>query len=83
MSNETILNLDQNKLSEVQKKWDSAKPFHYVVIDDFLTREFAEEILASYPGANGDDWNNTTYVHQRNKLTMTKDFPSRLMISFV
>jgi Rps23 Pro-64 3,4-dihydroxylase Tpa1-like proline 4-hydroxylase len=75
MSNETILNLDQDKLSEVQKKWDLAKPFHYVVIDDFLTKEFAEEILASYPSVEGDDWNNTTYVHQRNKFTMTKDFP--------
>lgn len=76
MSNETILNITPDRLGEIQRDWDAAKPFHYVVIDDFLTAEFAEEILASYPTPRGGAWDDTPYIHQRKKLTLNKDFPA-------
>lgn len=76
MSNETILNITPDRLSEIQSDWDAAKPFHYVVIDDFLTEEFAEEILAAYPTPRGGAWEDTSYIHQRKKLTLNKDFPA-------
>lgn len=75
---ETILNITHERLSEIQRAWDAAKPFHYVVIDDFLTEEFAEEILAAYPTPDGGAWDNTAYIHQRKKLTLNKNFPEPL-----
>jgi Rps23 Pro-64 3,4-dihydroxylase Tpa1-like proline 4-hydroxylase len=75
MSNENILNITPDRLSEIQRAWDAAQPFHYVVIDDFLAEEFAEEILASYPTPNGGAWDDTPYIHQRKKLTLNKNFP--------
>lgn len=76
MSNETILNITPERLGEIQTAWDAAKPFRYVVIDDFLTEEFAEEILAAYPTPTGGAWEDTSYIHQRKKLTLNKDFPA-------
>lgn len=76
MPNETILNITPDRLSEIQRDWDVARPFHYVVIDDFLAEDFAEEILAAYPTPNGGAWDNTPYIHQRKKLTLNKNFPA-------
>jgi hypothetical protein len=73
---ETILNITPERLSEIQRAWDAAKPFHYVVIDDFLAADFAEEILAAYPTPTGGAWEDTAYIHQRKKLTLNKDFPA-------
>lgn len=76
MSNETILNITPDRLSELQSAWDAAKPFRYVVIDDFLTTDFAEEILAAYPTPTGGAWEDTPYIHQLKKLTLNKNFPA-------
>ncbi len=75
MSAETIINITPEMLGEIQNRWDTAEPFRYVVIDDFLTEEFAEEILAAYPTPHGGAWDNTIYTHQRKKLTLNKNFP--------
>jgi hypothetical protein len=74
-TNESILNITPERLGEIQNAWDSSNPFHYVVIDDFLAQDFAEEILASYPTPTGGAWEDTPYIHQRKKLTLNKDFP--------
>ena len=76
MQDESLLNITQDRLNEIQSNWDAAKPFHYVVIDDFLAEDFAEEILAAYPTPHGGAWEDTSYIHQRKKLTLNKNFPA-------
>lgn len=69
----TLERLRERK-AELQRGWSASKPFRYLVVDDFLPPTFAEEILAAYPQPGAGDWDNTTYIHQRNKLTQTSGF---------
>lgn len=43
--------------SDLSGKFTSAKPFHHVVIDNFLTDEAAHKIAAEFPAYNGPVWN--------------------------
>lgn len=52
----------------------AAKPFRFVVMDDFLPTDIAEAILQAYPSPD-KVWDGTTYVHQRKKFTLTKNLP--------
>ena len=69
----TMKTLGERK-EELERVWSSQKPFRYLIIDDFLPLDFAEEILAAYPQPGTDAWDKTTYIHQRNKLTQTSGF---------
>jgi Rps23 Pro-64 3,4-dihydroxylase Tpa1-like proline 4-hydroxylase len=62
----------ENKQEQLRKEWHSAKPFSYIVFEDFFTPEAATVILENYPTIDGQGWDNTTYINQRNKFTMTK-----------
>ncbi|HKQ51037.1 MAG TPA: 2OG-Fe(II) oxygenase [Pyrinomonadaceae bacterium] len=70
---QTLLALGERK-RESRESWAAKKPFRYLVLEDFLPTRFAEEILAAYPRAGMGEWDSTTYVHQRNKLTQTHGF---------
>jgi Rps23 Pro-64 3,4-dihydroxylase Tpa1-like proline 4-hydroxylase len=70
---QTLQALGERK-EELRQNWAAKKTFGYLVIEDFLPPEFAEEILAAYPRPGTDEWDSTTYIHQRNKLTQTHGF---------
>jgi Rps23 Pro-64 3,4-dihydroxylase Tpa1-like proline 4-hydroxylase len=58
----------------LKTQWFAAEPFRYVICDNFLTREFAEALLANYPSPAQTEWDQTTYTHQRKKFSKNKDF---------
>ena len=64
--------LEANKES-LKAQWnDPQKPFRYLVYDNFFLPEAAELILKQYPDITTGSWDNTTYLNQKNKFTMTK-----------
>jgi Rps23 Pro-64 3,4-dihydroxylase Tpa1-like proline 4-hydroxylase len=63
-----------NSVTEWHSAWKLAKPFGYIVIDDFLEDDFVSALLREYPPAD-PAWTNITYSHQKKKFTLTKDFP--------
>lgn len=62
----------ESKKEQLHKEWHAAQPFHYIVFEDFFTPKAAELILQNYPTTEQDGWDNTTYINQRNKFSMTK-----------
>ncbi|WP_235727017.1 2OG-Fe(II) oxygenase [Hymenobacter siberiensis] len=74
MSN-NLINYDrlQQHQDELKAQWnDAKKPFHYLVYDNFLTPEAAEQLLAAYPDVTTGNWDGTTYINQKNKFALTK-----------
>lgn len=65
----------RGRADDSRREWQSKKPFGYVIIDDFLDKAFAEEILAAYPQPDVEGWDSTTYIHQQKKFTRTSGFP--------
>jgi hypothetical protein len=55
----------------LREQWMSAKPFRYVIFEDFFKPEMAEMILRCYPDVTQQGWENTTYINQKNKFVMT------------
>ena len=72
--NERVIAALRARAGELSREWNSKEPFRYVVIDDFLPGELAEEILAAYPQPDTGEWDGTTYIHQKKKLTQTSGF---------
>ena len=62
------------RLPDLRRQWTRARPFRWVVIDDFLPTEHAEQILAAYPQPDDEGWDNTTYSHQSGKYTKSQGF---------
>jgi len=69
-----ISGLGIHEINGWRSAWDAAKPFHFVVIDEFLEKDFAEALLREYPPAD-PTWTNITYTHQKKKFSLTRDFP--------
>ncbi|MDQ4121021.1 MAG: 2OG-Fe(II) oxygenase [Acidobacteriota bacterium] len=67
-----------DRLDEIRDQWMAAKPFGYVVIDNFLKPEIAETILSQYPTPDSDIWSLTSYIHQRRKLELQSGFPGAI-----
>jgi hypothetical protein len=67
-----IEELISNEQGLIQQWNDAAKPFRYLVFDNFLVPAKAEAILLEYPDIRQGEWNGTTYIHQKNKFTKTK-----------
>jgi Rps23 Pro-64 3,4-dihydroxylase Tpa1-like proline 4-hydroxylase len=63
------------RMREIHERWSAATPFRYVVVDDFLPLEMAEEIYASYPVPDIEGWDKITYAHQKLKFSMQSGFP--------
>lgn len=64
------------RAAALRRDWSSRRPFRYLIVDDFLPAAFAEAILAAYPNAGASEWDDTTYIHQRGKLTQCANFPA-------
>ncbi len=77
---ETLARLKE-RAAELRQRWQAATPFHYIVIDDFLPRSFAEAIYESYPRQSADGWDRTTYTHQKKKRTRRSEFPTQTLPS--
>lgn len=73
--NERVTAHLRRRADDFKRGWSSKTPFRYVIIDDFLPSDYAEEILASYPQPDVEGWDNTTYIHQKKKLTRRSGFP--------
>ena len=59
----------------LRQVWSQEKYFPYVVIDNFLPIDFAEAILAAFPSYGDESWFTGKYLHQKNKLMQTTNFP--------
>lgn len=59
---------------DLARDWEAGEPFRYLIIDNFLPEQFAEDILAAYPVPDMSGWDSTTYIHQRKKLTQRSGF---------
>lgn len=59
---------------DLARDWEAKEPFRYLIIDNFLPEQFAEDILAAYPVPDMSGWDSTTYIHQRKKLTQRSGF---------
>lgn len=81
--NELTLENLRARVFDLQREWSSKKPFRYVIIDDFLPTDFAEQILATYPEPDIEGWDDTTYLHQRKKFTKTSGFSEPIGRFFV
>lgn len=55
-------------LEKHKQDWNSKTPFRYLVVENFLKPEKAEELLASYPTVDHGVWDGTTYINQKNKF---------------
>lgn len=66
------LNYIKDNLNQLSQEWHAKKPFRYLVVENFLHSDKAEEILASYPSPWEGKWDNTTYVNQKNKFQKRK-----------
>ena len=63
------------RLPEIRKNFFSAKPFHYVMFDNFFSEEVVDLVYENYPKIENGVWDGTTYLDQRNKFQKTK-FPA-------
>ena len=77
-----IPKLDIHQIDRWRSAWNAAKPFRFVVIDNFLEERFAEALLREYPPAD-PAWTSITYTHQKKKFTLTRDFPPNISDFFV
>jgi hypothetical protein len=64
------------RVPALKRQWEAGRPFRYVVVDDFLPRDIAAGILASYPKPDIEGWDKLTYTHQKRKFTMRSGFPA-------
>jgi Rps23 Pro-64 3,4-dihydroxylase Tpa1-like proline 4-hydroxylase len=66
------LNSLQDRLKLLKNSYQDQKPFRFVVIDDFLQPDSAEQLYKQYPTVAEGKWDNTTYLDQNNKYQKTK-----------
>ena len=66
------LPLLEERLHELKSTYQSAKPYRYLVIENFLYEEQAAFIHQSYPTIQDGKWDGTTYLDQRNKFQKRK-----------
>ncbi|NDK54482.1 2OG-Fe(II) oxygenase [Pontibacter fetidus] len=66
------LNSLQDRLIVLRNSYQEQKPFRFVVIDDFLQHDAAEQLYKFYPPIAVGNWDSTTYIDQKNKYQKTK-----------
>jgi Rps23 Pro-64 3,4-dihydroxylase Tpa1-like proline 4-hydroxylase len=59
----------------LRQAWTQGKYFPYVVVDDFLPADFAEDILAAFPSYGDESWFIGNYLHQKKQVYQTTNFP--------
>jgi Rps23 Pro-64 3,4-dihydroxylase Tpa1-like proline 4-hydroxylase len=60
------------RLAKIKPEFQSKKPFKYVVIEDFLPIDIANQIHDNYPTVELGEWDGTTYLDQKNKFQKSK-----------
>jgi len=58
---------------EYRDRFLSAAPFPHLVIDDFLPRELAQELVSTFPAPGSALWTRLPTEDQRNKLATTDE----------
>ncbi|MFM2225404.1 MAG: hypothetical protein RJA07_1606 [Bacteroidota bacterium] len=66
------IELLNEKLDEIKKDFHSKKPFKYTMLEGIFKPEAAELIYNAYPKIGDSNWNNTTYLDQKNKFVKTE-----------
>jgi Rps23 Pro-64 3,4-dihydroxylase Tpa1-like proline 4-hydroxylase len=61
----------RQSVNSLKQIWHDKLPFRYIIIDDFLIAEKAEELFRAYPRIEETAWDHTTYVNQKNKFVKT------------
>ncbi|MCS7018655.1 MAG: 2OG-Fe(II) oxygenase [Cytophagales bacterium] len=69
----------ESRKDALKAQWLAAKPFHYVVFENFFKPEAAELILQHYPDVTQQGWEHTTYINQKNKFVMTEFEPGSIL----
>ena len=59
------------RLPDIKKKYQTKKPFRYVMFDDFFSKDIAEKIHDAFPPVEVGTWDGTTYIDQKNKFQQT------------
>jgi Rps23 Pro-64 3,4-dihydroxylase Tpa1-like proline 4-hydroxylase len=58
---------------ELSKSYRAATPYPFIVIDDFLPGDVAEQVLADFPSPNSQVWRRLPAADQFNKLALSDD----------
>lgn len=61
-------------IASLREEFTSKKPFKYMVIDNFLPDNIAQELLAEFPNANSNLW-NVGYDDSGQPVKLAKDNP--------
>lgn len=62
----------KRRQQQIKNEYQSKTPFRFVMFENFLKPEIAEEIYKSYPAISDGKWDGTTYIDQKNKFQKTK-----------
>jgi Rps23 Pro-64 3,4-dihydroxylase Tpa1-like proline 4-hydroxylase len=57
-----------NNELKFNQEFNSKTPFRYLVIDNFLNPEIAEQLLLEFPQPDNIQWDATTYINQKKKF---------------
>ena len=60
-------------------QFKSARPFPYIVIDNFLSKALLEMAVTSFPDPTSDFWRKTENEHTVNKLTPNGYFGTQIL----
>lgn len=58
----------EERLNTIRDDFQSKKPFHYTMFEDFFRPEVSNLIYEGYPSIEDGRWDSTTYVDQKNKF---------------
>jgi len=67
------------RLPQIKAEFNAAKPFRFVMFENFFPVDTAEEILKAYPTMQDGIWDGTTYVDQKNKFQKTQFVPGSIL----
>lgn len=79
---ELTLQLLKARVPSLAEQWQRARPFPYLVADDFLGADLAESLLENFPGPDHPSWVRKTFTHQREKLVMNEGLPPAMATFF-
>lgn len=69
----TFINIEKlnERLPDIKSKFQSQKPFRFVMFEDFFDNDVAELIHQNFPSIADGKWDGTTYLDQKNKFQKT------------
>jgi Rps23 Pro-64 3,4-dihydroxylase Tpa1-like proline 4-hydroxylase len=61
------------RAGDLASAYQNGRPYPFIVLDDFLPADLAEEMLAEFPPTNSEIWHRNRMADQFNKLTLSKE----------